>query len=208
MNSIQIKTSLVRISALLVSATSIVASASDATVNNKPLTAQITSPGTINNQMPPPPPIATVQVFMSDQGTLSQIYPPPPPPPNNALSVESASFNGEPATYNPPPLPPPTPDSAPYFGGAQNQAAAMPSMPPTDGDGSQPLGVAAVELVAEDVVAQSEGMSAPIMAIKPKIISVQALPMPTNDNGKSIKPGVTVIKLKTPKDPPPFFPED
>ena len=81
-------------------------------------------------------------------------------------------------------------------------------MPPEDGDSSQPLAVATVELIAQGVVANSEGMSAPIKAVKPKIISVQALPMPTNDNGKSIKPGVTVIKLKTPKDPPPFFPED
>ena len=74
-------------------------------------------------------------------------------------------------------------------------------MPPEDGDSSQPLAVAAVELVAKGVVAKSEGMSAPIKAIKPKIISVQALPIET-----PFKPEVLVIETKSPNDRSPFFP--
>lgn len=189
MNIIQTKAFLVCVSVLILApATSIAASAGpgEPPASNRPLTllppaSQISSPST-QNKMPPPPPIANIQVFMTDQNSLSQES--PAPPSASALDQGNADIRGFSVGNESPPAPPfsmdspvpvlnaqnaakqkpstpPPPDKSQSVGIVQSQASELPPVPPYGGNGNPSLGVADSGSGASGVVAELEVSVAP-----------------------------------------------
>ena len=255
MDIIQTKAFLVCVSVLMLAPASSIAASGQSGIpaNNSPLkllppASQISSPSTPANQMPPPPPIANIQVFMTDQNSLSQEF--PAPPTDSTLYQGNAGTSGLSVSNDSPPAPPfsmdspasvlnvqnaaeqkpsapPPPDMSQSVRIAQSQASEKPPVPPQGGNGNPSLGVAElgsgvsgvvteleVSVAPEQIVSSNgeEGQSSPSKAInKEKISKAPVMQIPSNSNGnsngKSVVPQI-VIKLKTPKNPSPFFPED
>lgn len=252
MNDIQIKASLAYVSRLCISVLILAPAISVAAPEtNKPPAntgqlkllspaSQISSTYLATNQKPStPPPIATIQVFPSEQDALTQKFP--------ALSSTDGTFNernastSELSVSNSPPTPPspanylasapkrnsnarttarqkpstlPPPITFPSAGIAQSPAWEMPPEPLNGGDNSKALGVGSVGSGAVGVATQLQATIAPAQMVfangkgQSGTTKMKVMQMPTNDSGQSISPEVIFVKLKAPKKPSPYFPED
>ena len=136
MDIIQTKAFLVCVSVLMLApAPSIAASAGsgEPPASNRPLislppASQISSPSTPVNQMPPPPPIENIQVFVTDQNSLSQEF--PASPTDSTLYQGNAGISRLSVSNDSPPAPPFSMDSPVSVLNVQNAAEQKPSAPP------------------------------------------------------------------------------